>query len=262
MSCYIRNVLLVDSALTEGNIDISSLEIAVNNYPKHEQAIVRVEVDSGCGEDIIGIVQRIYIANNCLYGDIKFTKDWKFVVSNLIYKPFPLATISGVINVPDLTYLDKVDFISCESNACSVAIDLNSIVGEKEYAYWLLNRPRYAHAQEATQRESAILFKKKYDNNDSGIIYYVKNEGSETPTMQDSPFIHAPGLSRKELIDWLNDVYVALYTEKSDYASQVADIEKKKQDINNELNKRMETLKKAFPRLDPESILSQDRKAT
>ncbi|EEE5034474.1 hypothetical protein RG950_001116 [Salmonella enterica] len=141
MSCYIRNVLLVDSALTEGNIDISSLEIAVNNYPKHEQAIVRVEVDSGCGKDIIGIVQRIYIANNCLYGDIKFTKDWKFVVSNLIYKPFPLATISGVSDVPDLTYLDKVDFISCESNACSVAIDLNSITGEQEYAYWLFNNP-------------------------------------------------------------------------------------------------------------------------
>ncbi|EAQ6132334.1 hypothetical protein AXA91_28425, partial [Salmonella enterica] len=91
MNCYIRDVLLVDSALTEGNIDISSLEIAVNNYPKHEQAIVRVEVDSGCGKDIIGIVQRIYIANNCLYGDIKFTRDWKFVVTKLIYNSFPLA---------------------------------------------------------------------------------------------------------------------------------------------------------------------------
>lgn len=262
MNSYIRDVLLVNPTLTEGNIDISSLEIAVNNYPKHEQAIVRVEVDSGYGKDIIGIVQRIYIANNCLYGDIKFTRDWKFVVTKLIYNPFPLATIAGVINVPNLTYLDKVDFISRESNACSVAIDLNSITGEQEYAYWPFNRPFYNNPMEAIQSESAILFKKKYDNNDSGIIDYVKNEGSETPTMQDSPFIHAPGLSRKELIDWLSDVYVALYTEKSDYASQVADIEKKKQDINNELNKRMETLKKAFPRLDPESILSQDRKAT
>ncbi len=173
MNCYIRDVLLVDSALTEGNIDISSLEIAVNNYPKHEQAIVRVEGDSDCGEAIIGTVQRIYIANNCLYGDIKFTRDWKFIVTSLIYNPFPLATISGVINVPDLTYLDKVDFISRESDACSVAIDLNYIVGEQEYPYWLFNRPRYDHAQEATQRESAVIFNKKYDNEKTGFAGYV-----------------------------------------------------------------------------------------
>lgn len=179
MSCYIRNVLLVDSALTEGNIDISSLEIAVNNYPKHEQAIVRVEVDSGCGKDIIGIVQRIYIANNCLYGDIKFTKDWKFVVSNLIYKPFPLATISGVSDVPDLTYLDKVDFISHESNACSGAIDLNSIVGEQEFAYWLFNCPRYDHAQESTQQESAVRFHKKYNNEKSSLLGYVNTSNTK-----------------------------------------------------------------------------------
>ncbi|MDJ3786610.1 hypothetical protein LEI94_18945 [Salmonella enterica] len=157
MNCYIRDVLLVDSALTEGNIDISSLEIAVNNYPKHEQAIVRVEVDSGCGKDIIGIVQRIYIANNCLYGDIKFTRDWKFVVTKLIYNPFPLATIAGVINVPDLTYLDKVDFISHESNACSGAIDLNSIVGEKEYAYWLFNDPARNDNHKKVQTQSVEI---------------------------------------------------------------------------------------------------------
>ncbi|EBS5659495.1 hypothetical protein DU054_15905 [Salmonella enterica subsp. enterica serovar Bareilly] len=181
MNCYIRYVLLVDSALTEGNIDISSLEIAVNNYPKHEQAIVRVEGDSDCGEAIIGTVQRIYIANNCLYGDIKFTRDWKFVVTRLIYNPFPLATIAGVINVPDLTYLDKVDFISRESNACSVAIDLDSIVGEQEYAYWLFNRPRYDHAQEATQRESVVLFNKKYDNEKTGFAGYV-NINKEKPS--------------------------------------------------------------------------------
>lgn len=141
MNCYIRNVLLVDSALTEGNIDISELEIAVNNYPKHEQAIVYVEGDRSCSEEIIGTVQRIYIVNNCLYGDIGFTKDWKFVVNRLIYKPFPLVTIAGVIDVPDLTHLDKVDFISHASNACSAAINLNSIVGEQEYAYWLFNNP-------------------------------------------------------------------------------------------------------------------------
>nr|EDU9551444.1 hypothetical protein [Salmonella enterica subsp. enterica] len=157
MSCYIRNVLLVDSALTEGNIDISYLEIAVNNYPKHEQAIVRVEGDSDCGEAIIGTVQRIYIANNCLYGDIKFTRDWKFVVTTLIYKPFPLATIAGVINVPDLTYLDKVDFISHESNSCSGAINLNSIIGEQEYAYWMFNRPTYSNSMEAIQPESGLI---------------------------------------------------------------------------------------------------------
>ncbi|END3473456.1 hypothetical protein ABL142_002278 [Salmonella enterica] len=181
MSCYIRNVLLVDSALTEGNIDISSLEIAVNNYPKHEQAIVRVEVDSGCGKNIIGTVQRIYIANNCLYGDIKFTKDWKFIVTSLIYNPFPLATISGVINVPDLTYLDKIDFISRESDACSVAIDLNSIVGEQEYAYWLFNRPTYNNSIEAIQPESAVIFKKKYDNEKTGFAGYV-NINEEKPS--------------------------------------------------------------------------------
>ncbi len=170
MNSYIRNVLLVDSALTEGNINISSLEIAVNNYPKHEQAIVRVEGDSDCGEAIIGTVQRIYIANNCLYGDIKFTRDWKFVVTTLIYKPFPLATIAGVINVPDLTYLDKVDFISHESNSCSGAINLNSIIGEQEHAYWLFNRPFYNNPMEAIQPESAVLFNKKYDNEKSGLL--------------------------------------------------------------------------------------------
>lgn len=173
MSCYIRNVLLVDSALTEGNIDISSLEIAVNNYHKHEQAIVRIEGDSDCGEAIIGTVQRIYIANNCLYGDIKFTSDWKFVVTSLIYKPFPLATIAGVINVPDLTYLDKVDFISHKSNSCSGAIDLNTIIGEQEYAYWLFNRPFYNNPMEAIQPESAVIFNKKYDNEKSGLTGYV-----------------------------------------------------------------------------------------
>lgn len=151
MNSYIRDVLLVNPTLTEGNIDISSLEIAVNNYPKHEQAIVRVEVDSGCGKDIIGIVQRIYIANNCLYGDIKFTTDWKFVVSNLIYKPFPLATISGVSDVPDLTYLDKVDFISHESNACSEAINLNHIISEREYA------THYYSCREKECREKEII---------------------------------------------------------------------------------------------------------
>lgn len=170
MSCYIRNVLLVDSVLTEGNIDISPLEIAVNNYPKHEQAIVRVEGGSDCGEAIIGTVQRIYIANNCLHGDIKFTSDWKFVVTRLIYKPFPLATIAGVINVPDLTYLDKVDFISHESNSCSGAINLNSIIGEQEYAYWMFNRPTYNNPMEAIQPESVVIFNKKYDNEKSGLI--------------------------------------------------------------------------------------------
>ncbi|HFD9221827.1 TPA: hypothetical protein ACF632_003440 [Salmonella enterica] len=157
MSCYIRNVLLVDSTLTEGNIDISSLETAVNNYPKHEQAIVCVKWDSDCGEAIIGTVQRIYIANNCLYGDIGFTKDWKFVVTTLIYKPFPLATIAGVIDVPDLTYLDKVDFISHESNACSAAINLNSIVGEQEYAYWLFNDPARNDNHKKVQTQSVEI---------------------------------------------------------------------------------------------------------
>ncbi|MDJ5401773.1 hypothetical protein LD891_16205 [Salmonella enterica] len=196
MSCYIRNVLLVDSALTEGNIDISSLEIAVNNYPKHEQAIVRVEVDSGCGKDIIGIVQRIYIANNCLYGDIKFTRDWKFVVTKLIYNSFPLATIAGVINVPDLTYLDKVDFISHESNACSDAIDLNSIVGEQEYAYWLFPHPFYNNPMEDIQSGSAVRFNKKYDNEKSGLLGYV-NTSNTKPISKSSEKDFTPVLSMR-----------------------------------------------------------------
>lgn len=151
MSCYICNVLLVDSALTEGNIETSSLEIAVNNYPKHERALVRIAGDSNCKPNIIGEVERIYVTNNCLCGDIKFTTDWKFVVSNLIYKPFPLATISGVSDVPDLTYLDKVDFISHESNACSEAINLNHIISEREYA------THYYSCREKERREKEII---------------------------------------------------------------------------------------------------------
>ncbi|ECF0262038.1 hypothetical protein EZX95_14780 [Salmonella enterica subsp. enterica serovar Java] len=196
MNSYIRDVLLVNPTITEGNIDISSLEIAVNNYPKHEQAIVRVEVDSGCGKDIIGIVQRIYIANNCLYGDIKFTRDWKFVVTKLIYNPFPLATIAGVINVPDLTYLDKVDFISHESNACSDAIDLNSIVGEQEYAYWLFPHPFYNNPMEDIQSGSAVRFNKKYDNEKSGLPGYV-NTSNTKPISKSSEKDFTPVLKMK-----------------------------------------------------------------
>lgn len=260
MKCYIRNVLLINTSITNGNIDCNCLEAVVKNYPKHERALVYVKEDDSCIQTLIGNVERIYIINNCLFGDISFTKSWTFIINNLVYKPFPLATISGVIDMPEFSHLDKIEFIDNESDACSEAIDLSKICGEQEYAYWMFNRPHYDSAQEATQPETGALFKKKYDNEKSGFIGHVMSNGSETLTMQEAPFIHASNLTRSELINWLNSVLSALYTERSYYASQMADIEKKKKDINNDFNERMETLKKAFPQLDPGSILSQDRK--
>ncbi|EAV5085942.1 hypothetical protein E4R31_03905, partial [Salmonella enterica] len=131
MKCYIRNVLLINPSTTNGNIDYNCLEVVVRNYPKHERALVYVKEDDSCIKSLIGNVERIYTINNCLFGDISFTIDWKFVVSNLVYKPFPLATISGIFDTPDFTHLDEIEFIDNESDACSDAIDLSKICGEQ-----------------------------------------------------------------------------------------------------------------------------------
>ncbi|EBP4367114.1 hypothetical protein UJ48_20555 [Salmonella enterica] len=179
MKCYIRNVLLINPSSTNGNIDYNCLEVVVRNYPKHGRALVYVKEDDSCIKSLIGKVERIYTINNCLFGDISFTKDWKFVVSNLVYKPFPLATISGIFDTPDFTHLDEIEFIDNESDACSDAIDLSKICGEQEYAYWIFNRPRYDSVQEATQPEIGTLFKKKYDDVNSGFIGTVESTNSE-----------------------------------------------------------------------------------
>ncbi|EEA1100148.1 hypothetical protein GNN64_09515 [Salmonella enterica] len=164
MKCYIRNVLLINPSATNGNIDCAFLEIVVKNYPKHEHALVYVKEDDSCIQTLIGNVERIYIINNCLFGDISFSKDWKFVTSNLVYKPFPLATIAGIFDMPEFSHLNKIEFIDNESDACSDAIDLSKICGEQEHAYWMFNRPHYDSAQEATQPETGTPFKKKYDD--------------------------------------------------------------------------------------------------
>lgn len=78
----------------------------------------------------------------------------------------------------------------------------------------------------------------------------------------DTPYICAPGMSREQTIRWLMDVLAALGTNKEDYVSQMTDIENRKQFIHSEFNNKLEILRKAFPQLDPESILSQDRKVT
>ncbi|EIZ8432236.1 hypothetical protein MQY13_000528 [Salmonella enterica subsp. diarizonae] len=179
MKCYIRNVLLINPSATNGNIDCASLEIVVKNYPKHEHALVYVKEDDSCIQTLIGNVERIYIINNCLFGDISFSKDWKFVTSNLVYKPFPLATIAGIFDMPEFSHLNKIEFIDNESDACSDAIDLSKICGEQEYAYWMFNRPHYDSAQEATQPETDTLFKKKYDDVNSGFIGTVESTNSK-----------------------------------------------------------------------------------
>ncbi|EII9022392.1 hypothetical protein KI876_003327 [Salmonella enterica] len=179
MKCYIRNVLLINPSTTNGNIDYNCLEVVVRNYPKHERALVYVKEDDSCIKSLIGNVERIYTINNCLFGDISFTIDWKFVVSNLVYKPFPLATISGIFDTPDFTHLDEIEFIDNESDACSDAIDLSKICGEQEYAYWMFNRPHYDSSQEATQTETDALFKKKYDDVNSGFIGTVESTDSK-----------------------------------------------------------------------------------
>lgn len=125
MKCYIRNVLLINTSITNGNIDCNCLEAVVKNYPKHRGALVYVKEDGVDGKILIGNVERIYIINNCLFGDISFTKDWTFVVSLLVYKPFPLATIAGIFDMPEFSYLDNIEFIDNESDACSDAIDLS-----------------------------------------------------------------------------------------------------------------------------------------
>ncbi|EEB7341505.1 hypothetical protein DI121_17130 [Salmonella enterica] len=179
MKCYIRNVLLINPSATNGNIDCNCLEAVVKNYPKHGDALVYVKEDGVDGKILIGKVERIYTINNCLFGDISFTRNWKFVVSNLVYKPFPLATISGIFDTPDFTHLDEIEFIDNESDACSDAIDLSKICGEQEYAYWMFNRPHYDSAQEATQTETDALFKKKYDDVNSGFIGTVESTDSK-----------------------------------------------------------------------------------
>lgn len=179
MKCYIRNVLLINPSTTNGNIDCNCLEVVVKNYPKHGRAPVYVKDDDACANVLIGKVERIYIINNCLFGDISFTRDWKFVASNLVYKPFPLAAIAGIFGMPAFSHLDKIEFIDNESDACSDAIDLSKICGEQEYAYWMFNRPRYDSVQEATQPETDTLFKKKYDDVNSGFIGTVESTNSE-----------------------------------------------------------------------------------
>ncbi|ECH2929144.1 hypothetical protein FOV05_13365 [Salmonella enterica] len=179
MKCYIRNVLLINPSATNGNIDCNCLEAVVRNYPKHGDALVYVKEDGVDGEILIGNVERIYIINNCLFGDISFIKDWTFVVSLLVYKPFPLATIAGIFDMPEFSHLNKIEFIDNESDACSDAIDLSKICGEQEYAYWVFNRPRYGSVQEATQPEIGTLFKKKYDDVNSGFIGTVESTDSK-----------------------------------------------------------------------------------
>ncbi|EHV9882932.1 hypothetical protein K5O24_001954 [Salmonella enterica subsp. enterica serovar Durham] len=89
----------------------------------------------------------------------------------------------------------------------------------------------------------------------------AKSEAPAEP-QDDTPYICAPGMSREETIRWLMDVLAALGTNKEDYVSQMTDIENRKQFIHSEFNNKLEILRKAFPQLDPESILSQDRKVT
>ncbi|EDQ9398997.1 hypothetical protein G3G68_003440, partial [Salmonella enterica] len=179
MKCYIRNVLLINPSATNGNIDHASLEIAAQNYPKHERALVYVKEDAVDNRTLIGNVERIYIINNCLFGDISFIRDWTVIIPHLVYKPFPLAAIAGIFDMPEFSFLEKIEFIDNESDACSDAIDLSKICGEQEHAYWMFNRPHYDSAREATQPETDTLFKRKYDDVNSGFVGTVESTDSE-----------------------------------------------------------------------------------
>ncbi|EBQ4754830.1 hypothetical protein LE36_15045 [Salmonella enterica subsp. diarizonae] len=259
MKTILRDVQLAIAGTTEDGRTITAdllRTIASNFKGNHYPHIVKNSRSQKTEtHEIVGYVTSVYLKEcngECeLFGNLEFTQSYDMVTLKEDFDRRVYPAIEVAASHPGYEALRNIHFT-----------DQQFIKGLRKINFReCLCVGREEHVLE-TLEPSAVRFQKKYDNNDSGIIGYIKNGSSDTPTMQDLPFIHAPGLSRKELIDWLEDVCVALYTDKSDYASKVADIDKKKQDINNDLNKRMETLKKAFPQLDPESILSQDRKAT
>ncbi|EBI1588894.1 hypothetical protein FKY70_15420 [Salmonella enterica] len=177
MSCYIRNQIIVNPNQKDWDSEKYSIEAMVNNYPKHEHAGVYVK--EGEKEKIIGEVARIYIIDNCIYGDINFTRDWKEVVCRLRKKPYSEVEMRSIGNDPDFSCLDKVIFVDNENYTHH--IDLKSIIGGQEHAYWLFNRPFYNNPMEAIQPESAVIFNKKYDNEKTGFAGYV-NINEEKPS--------------------------------------------------------------------------------
>ena len=166
MNCYIRNQIIINPNQKDWDSEKYSIEAMVNNYPKHERAIVYVK--EGEKEKIIGEVARIYIIDGCIYGDINFTKDWKEVVCRLRKNPYSEVEMRSIGNNPDFSCLDKVIF--ADNANYEHHIDLKSIIGEQEHAYWLFNRPFYNNPMEAINPESAVIFNKKYDNEKSGLL--------------------------------------------------------------------------------------------
>lgn len=177
MKCYIRNLLIFCPNQKAFDDEKYSIEAIVNNYPKHERAQVRIKREEKEREWIIGEVLRVYINDGCIYGDIEFTYDWKDIVYCLHKKPYTEAELRSIGNNPDFSCLDKVIFVDNENY--TKPVDLGSIISEQEYAYWMFNRPHYDSAQEAMQSETDTLFKKKYDDVNSGFIGTVESTNSK-----------------------------------------------------------------------------------
>ncbi|EMD3304124.1 hypothetical protein VQ270_003311 [Salmonella enterica] len=177
MKCYIRNLLILNPNQKNFDDEKYSIEAIVNNYPKHERAKVRVKREEKGRECTIGEVLRIYITDGCIYGDIEFNEDWKDIVCLLHKKPYTEVELRSIGDNPDFSCLDKVIFVDNENY--TKPVDLGSIISEQEYAYWMFNRPRYDSAQEATQPETDKLFKKKYDDVNSGFVGTVESTDSK-----------------------------------------------------------------------------------
>ncbi|EJJ3987711.1 hypothetical protein NI343_003513 [Salmonella enterica] len=176
MKCYIRNLLIFNPNQKSFDDKKYSIEAIVNNYPKHRRTQVLVEGKKE-REWVIGVVSRVYITDGCIYGDIEFNEDWKDIVCLLHKKPYTEVKLRSIGDNPDFSCLDKVIFVDNENY--TKPVDLGSIISEQEHAYWMFNRPHYDSAQEATQPETGTLFKKKYDDVNSGFVGTVESTDSK-----------------------------------------------------------------------------------
>ncbi|ECH9522489.1 hypothetical protein ZI49_20750 [Salmonella enterica subsp. enterica] len=234
MEIIFRNIPLVRSGYSEkrGNLSVGLLCMIPANLRSKNAIVHRGSTLIGRVENLTFIDLHNGIAE--LRGDIILDCSFATVVKMAFDGVYPVASISCIPSGKGIAdyYLFSVS-LKCKE--------------EREF-----KDQQPLDMSEVLNMVNAIAKNKESDKGEDvnkGWTDHVRKQ-----------YIYAPNMTRSELINWLNNVLSALYTERSDYASQMADIEKKKNDINKDFNERMEILKKAFPQLDPESILSQDRK--
>lgn len=164
MNCYIRNKLIFSPNQKKWDSEKYSIEAIVNNYPKHERAGVYVKEDGK--EKRIGEVSRIYIIDDYIFGDIEFFRDWKDVICRLRKNPYSEAELRSIGDNPDFSCLDKLIFV--DNEYYTDPIDLKSIIGEQEYAYWMANRPRYDNVKKYILPKPATAHKKECNEKTNG----------------------------------------------------------------------------------------------